>query len=291
MAHLKKASALSAPIDLWDYGSFDDELRQVLEPNGQLIQHYIETDHAIFLSHDIGRGPGRSPIRPENPHAGAYHSLLDEVNELMRVRTIRAYHYTRLTDQEVEDLHRSGIHLSTPETLQHRLDALVASGQLLAADAEVLFTKSPFHSEQRQGRTGKFWMTSHPVGVEDSGVVPLMERWGGEVASFWLRDPQLSSSLAEIGTARVIEIAAPLEKTSRSHSAATAAVATFGRTAGAIPEKSDFDLYVNAPLEPGSVLAVHTEGDATFAAIGKSYPPGYIDVDNGRWKELTGEDD
>lgn len=31
MAHLKKASAPSAPIDLWDYGSFDDELRQVLE--------------------------------------------------------------------------------------------------------------------------------------------------------------------------------------------------------------------------------------------------------------------
>lgn len=291
MAHLKKASAPSAPIDLWDYGSFDDELRQALEPNGQLIQDYFETDSAIFLSHDLGRGLGRSPIRPDNPHADAYYSLLDEVNELMLVRTIRAFHYTRLTDQEVEDLHRSGIHLSTPETLRNRLGTLVVSGQLLAADAQVLFTKSPFHSEQRQGRSGKFWMTSHPVSVEDGGVVPLMERWGGEVASFWLRDPKLSSSLAEIGTARVIEIAAPLEKTRHSHSAATAAVATFGRTAGAIPEKSDFDLYVNAPLEPGSVLAVHTEGDANFAAIGKSYPPGYVDVDTGRWKELTGEDD
>lgn len=291
MAHLKTARALSAIMDLWDYGSFDDELRQALEPNGELIQDYFEKDHAILLSHDLGRGPCRSPIRPDNPHASAYYDLLEEVNELMRKRTIRAYHYTRLTDQEVEDLHRSGIHLSTPETLQHRLDALVTSGQLLAADAEVLFTKSPFHTEQHQGRTGKFWMTSHPVSVEDNGVLPLMERWGGEVASFWLRDPQLSSTLAGIGTARVIEVAAPLEKTSRSHSAATAAVATFGRTAGAIPEKSDFDFYVNAPLEPGSVIRVHSEGDATFAAIGKSYPPGYVDVDVGRWKELTGEDD
>jgi hypothetical protein len=291
MVPLKKASAPSAPIDLWDYSSFDDELRQVLEPNRQLIQDYFETDHAIFLSHDLGRSPSRSSIRPDNPHASAYYDLLDEVNELMRVRTIRAYHYTRLTDQEVEDLHRSGIHLSTPETLQHRLNALVASGQLLAADAEVLFTKSPFHSEQRQGRIGKFWMTSHPVSVDDGGVVPLMERWGGEVASFWLHDPQLISTLKEIGKARVIEIAAPLSKTRHSHSAATAAVAAFGRTAGAIPEKSDFDLYTNAPLEPGSVLAVHTEGDVTFAAIGKSYPPAFIDVDIGRWKELTGEDD
>ncbi|WP_338610847.1 hypothetical protein V6617_18635 (plasmid) [Pelagibacterium nitratireducens] len=86
-------------------------------------------------------------------------------------------------------------------------------------------------------------------------------------------------------------MAVPLGKTRHSHSAATAAVATFGRTAGASPEKSDFDLYVNEPLEPGSVLAVHTEGDDAFAAIGTSYPPGYIDVDIGRWKELTGEDD
>lgn len=39
------------------------------------------------------------------------------------------------------------------------------------------------------------------------------------------------------------------------------------------------------------MLAVHTDGDAAFAAIGKSYPPGYIDVDIGRWKELTGEED
>ena len=82
MAHLKKASALSAPIDLWDYSSFDDELRQVLEPHRQLIQDYFETDHAIFLSYDLGRGPGRSPIRPENPHASAYYDLLEEVNEL-----------------------------------------------------------------------------------------------------------------------------------------------------------------------------------------------------------------
>lgn len=149
MAHSKKASAPSAPIGLWDYSSFDDELRQVLEPNRQLIQDYFETDRAIFLSHDLGRGPGRSPIRPDNPHAGVYYSLLDEVNELMSARTLRAYHYTRLTDQEVEDLHRSGIHLSTPETLQRRLDALVASGRLAPAAAEVLFTKSPFHSEQR----------------------------------------------------------------------------------------------------------------------------------------------
>ncbi len=291
MAHLRTASAPSVPIDLWNYGSFDDELCRFLEPNGQLIRDYFETDHAIFLSHDLCRGPARSPIRPDNPHAGAYYSLLDELDQLMLVRTIRAYHFTRLTDQEVDDLRLSGIHLSTPESLQHRLDALVASGHLLPADAEVLYTKSPFHSEQRQGRNGKFWMTSHPVSVDDSGVVPLLERWGGEVASFWLRDPQLSSSLAEIGTARVIEIAAPLAKTRHSHSAATAAVATFVRRIGAIPEKSDFDLYANAPLNPSTVLTVHTEGEAAFAEIGKSYPPGFINVDIGRWKELTGEDD
>ena len=219
MAHLRTVSAPSVPIDLWNYGSFDDELCRFLEPNGQLIRDYFETDHAIFLSHDLGRGPARSPIRPDNRHAGAYYNLLDELNQLMLVRTIRAYHYTRLTDQEVDDLRLSGIHLSTPESLQHRLDALVASGQLLPADAEVLYTKSPFHSEQRQGRAGKFWMTSHPVSPEDSSVEPLMKYWGGEVVSMWIQTPVFSERLMTLGEARIIEIAVPLQATRHIRSA------------------------------------------------------------------------
>ena len=70
-----------------------------------------------------------------------------------------------------------------------------------------------------------------------------------------------------------------------------AVVATFGRSLGCIPSKHDFDLYVSAPLASASVLAVHAEGDASFDAMGRGYPEGYVDVGPGHWKEVTGEDE
>lgn len=291
MARLPKDSVISVVIDVWDRGTFNADLLEVLEGHAELIRAYFDTEHSIFLSYDLGRDPDRPMLRPENPHAGAYYALLDAVGELLASCNIRAFHYTRLTDDEVADLRRSGIHLSTPETLRRRLDALVASGGLPVDIANRFYDASPFHSDQRDARSGKFWMVSHPITIDDGGVKPLMERWGGEVVAFWVSDAALSAPLTKLGKARIIEIAVPLDATRHALVASEAVVATFGRSLGAIPDKSAFDLYVQTPLPASAVLAVHTEDEATFAAMGRTYPAGFIDVDAGRWKELTGEDD
>jgi hypothetical protein len=118
-----------------------------------------------------------------------------------------------------------------------------------------------------------------------------MAYWGGEVASFWTKDPVLLSPLAATGQPRVIELTVSLALTRHSWLAGKTVVATFGRTLGCIPSKHFFDLCVATPLRPDSVLRVHSEGDSSFRAMGLSYPEGYVDVDIGYWKELTGEDD
>lgn len=291
MARLPKDSTLPTIIDVWDLGTFDEDLLKVLESNTDLIRAYFDTDKQIFLSYDLGRGADRPMLRPENPYAAEFYSLLEAMDRRMAARTIRAFHYTRLTDEEVTALRRSGVYLSTPETLRRRLDALVASGGLSADVADRLYAESPFHSDQFQARSGKFWMASHPLPADDSGVVPLMKHWGGEVASMWVRDVALSAPLATLGKARIIEIATPLVATRHSYAAGKAVVATFGRAQGAIPEKAAFDLYVKEPLPVAALLAVHTEGQPAFLSMGRTYPTGFIDVDVGRWKELTGEGD
>ncbi|KAB2684332.1 hypothetical protein [Brucella tritici] len=282
---------MPAVIDVWNTGTFDSDLKKLLEANGRLIRAYFDTDNAIFLSYDLGRGHPRPTIRPDNQHASGFYSLLEEAGQLMAQRTIRAFHYTRLTDDEVADLSISGVHLSTPETLERRFNALVASSILSDAIADSLYAQSPFHSDQHDARTGKFWMTSHPTNPEDSGVAPLMKHWGGEVAWMWVNDPELLTPLQQIGTPRIIEIAIPLAATLHSYSAAKAVVAAFGRSLGAIPDKGTFDLYANQALPPSAVLAIHADRDPAFAAMGRTYPSGFVDVDLGRWKELTGEED
>src|SRR2546429_453167 len=117
-------------IDVWDARTLDSGLLERLEPNADLIRAYFDTDHKTFLSHDRSRDPGRSIFRPENPHAAGYYEMLSWVTERMKERTIRAFHYTRLTQAETAKLMQHGIHLSTPETLRQRLDSVVASGDL-----------------------------------------------------------------------------------------------------------------------------------------------------------------
>ena len=279
------------PIDVWNCATFDPELADRLEPHADLVVDYYRRDHAIFLSHDLGRGPGRALIRPENSHAGAFQALREGLLPVLAGRTIRAWHYTRLTEAEVERLRREGPHPSTPHSLGERLAAVVADGHLTGAQAAAILAASPFQTEQLESRRDKFWMNSHPIPVDDSGVEPLMAHWGGEVASMFLRDQAVLDGLAAIGLPRIVELAAPLRHTLHAYSAAEAVVATFARSKGAIPAKQDFDLYIDTPLPGAAVLAVHSEGEAAFADVGRTHPAGYVDVGVGRWKELTGDDD
>lgn len=282
---------ISSLIDVWSLQTFDVDLRTVLTKHADLVRNHMRAEHEIFVTYDLGRAPNRSLVRPNNPYSGAFLALEEALGELMQSRTIRAWHYTRLTATEVDTLCRDGIHLSTPATLRNRLDAAVVAGTLDAHLANALYAASPFHSEQLGARLDKFWMASHPIAINNPGVQPLMAHWGGEVASMWTKDPVLLAPLAVTGKPRVIEVAAPLAVTHQSYTAAKSVVATFGRTLGCVPSKHDFDLYITSPLCADAVLRIHTEGDESFNAIGLTYPESYVDVDVGHWKELTSEDD
>ncbi len=54
----------------------------------------------------------------------------------------------------------------------------------------------------------------------------------------WLRDEALLAKLARIGRARVLELDVPMSATDRTYNAAQAVIATYGRSIGAMPEKS-----------------------------------------------------
>jgi hypothetical protein len=218
---------------------------------------------------------------PENPFAGEFMAVSDHIGRLMEERTIRAWHYTRLTDAEVETLRRDGIQLSTLDSFRARLAVQVAAGILDQDTADQLFTDSPFQGDQRRSRANKFWMVSHPHEIEDGGVELLLESWGGEVTYFWQRDPVLQALLRDIGRPRVLEIAVPMARAWGSSSAGTAVVAAYGRALGWRCDTKAFDLYVHQPLGPENVLMVHSEGEPSFCALARGYPAGYeSDLDN-----------
>lgn len=281
----------STIIDVWNVDTFDTALRAELDQNADLIRAYVKRDNEIFLEHDYSKAPRRSLIRPENAFAGARIALAEHLMAVMNERTIRAWHYCRMTDDDVARLRVGGIQPSTPEMLRERLDRLVAACLLTHEQANRLFDASPFNSDQGKLRAGKFYMVSHPQNLTCSGVRGLLGYWGGEVASFFVQDQEMATPLARIGASRVLEVATPLMATRHAFNAAEAVLAAYARMLGCVESAHGFDVYVTEPLPVEAILRVHTRGEPDFEAMIATYPPGYVDVEQTFWKDLTGEED
>lgn len=264
-------------MDVWDIKTFDSDLMARLDREAELVRSFFQAEREIVLSYDLA-DRAICALRPINSHAQDFLQLKEEIGREMESRTIRAWHYSRLTDAEVAEMQRAGIHLSTPQSLHTRLAALVSAGVLTAERAEALYTTSLFHGDRLDVRSNKFSMCAHPIAVGDSGVRELQAYWGGEVVSWQVSDPDALAQLRAIGKPRVVELAVPLALTRRSYVAGGAVLAAFGRSLGCLPGNRSFDLYVIAPLPADAVLAVHSEGEEGFNAMGKSYPDGFVDV-------------
>ena len=267
-------------IDVWSVEAFDDELRSDLDAHGNVINDYMLTSRRQWLEREAS---DRMMPHPENPYASEFTRVKEHIMRLMEERTIRAWHYTRMTDEETESLRQGGIYPSTLDNIRSRFAAQVAAGVFSQEIADRLFADSPYQSDQRDSRSNKFWMVSHPIKIEDGGVELLLESWGGEAAYFWQQDPNLQDLLKRIGRPRVLEVAVPLVHSRHSYSAAEAVLATFGRTLGCHPDKHAFDLYTYRSLGPAHILWVHSEGEPNFMAMARGYPVGFVDVNLGRW--------
>src|SRR5258708_5375972 len=260
-------------IDVWDTGTFDQELISKLRENTQLVRDYLTTDRRLFEEREAS--DHRMP-HATNPYGGDYQAFVEQIGrEIMQVRPIRAWHYKRLVDAEVSAIRRIGIYPSTLETLRRRLDAQVTAKAFSTADADALYAASPFH-EQEEIRSGRFWMTSDPIRLDNRGVELLLGNWGGEATYFWLENERLKKLVAGIGCPRILEIAVPVSKTREWLSAGRAVAAAFARTLGCRPDRGAFDLCSMTSLGPEAVIAIHSEGGAKFASMARGYPVGFV---------------
>jgi hypothetical protein len=132
---------MSTLIDVWDTGTFDEEPMAALTANKQLIHDYLTTDRRQFEEREAAN---RWMPHATNPYARDYMAFVEAVgHDIMQSRTIRAWHYTRLVDDEVRIIQENGIYPGTLETLKPRLDARARAGLITTADANALYAASP----------------------------------------------------------------------------------------------------------------------------------------------------
>jgi hypothetical protein len=262
------------PIDVWDFGTLGDALADELQSHRELVKAYFDKERAIYAE----KNEQPALINQANEFAELFQNWQEQFANNLGGRSIRAWHYTRMTNCELTGLRRDGALLSTPTSLIQRLDALVERGTISQQDAREIVRKSPFQTQLKE-RSNKFWLVSHPLAVDDRSVRRLLAYWGGEVASFHLDDNDaLLKQLYTIGIPRVVEMAVPLDATRHAYRAAKCLVEMFGRSIGCRPlDWGAVDICYEQPLSSDALLRIHSEGEPTFANMGRGYPSNYRD--------------
>jgi|SRR5665213_1034755 len=199
----------STPIDVWNAASFDEALFAKLHGNEALVRDYLTTRQRQFQEQEASGG---HILVQENEYGQDFQAFVEDIGRDMNSRIIRAWHYTRLGDDELRLMRSHGLHTSTLDGLRRRLDARVKAGAFSIEIADALYAASPIHHQPT--RAGKFYMASEPVPIDDRGVTRLLGNWGGEGTYFWLKDEALEKVVASVGRPRVLEIAVPVASTS-----------------------------------------------------------------------------
>lgn len=255
-------------IDPWDPKTFSAEIIYALNNYSELIIDYFKEDLRLMEEH-LNSSPYQSlkSNRFNLTYSEFRESILTPILEHSR---IRVWHYTRLTDGEV-DMMRKKLVPSSLDYLQLRLDSLVSNGQLSCEESELVFKQSPFH-KQGENRSGMLWSITTPSPSSDTGVTPLLESWGGESAYFWLSDEMVKTKLKKIGLPRIIEIETGLSDNFNAFSVSETILQTWAKKLGVSVAPSGSDLAIKNSIEKAKVVKVHTEGLSSFNALAKTYP-------------------
>jgi hypothetical protein len=184
----------------------------------------------------------------------------DELRALLGDQLL-AFHCTRLLDHELDAVRRQGLRPLTLELVVERIDAAHAHGHLSDRDRERLRQRNLFALNDARYREQQVCLVLGRSGLDDSGVVPLMSRWGGEAIS--MADPDSTEPAAFIGRPAVVVTAIDL---SVSHTVSPtfpslgklfvgAGLGTNGRYA---------DVLLRAPVPAGDIVSIWQPGDAHY---------------------------
>lgn len=268
-------------IDIWDAKTFTEDIHAFLNEHSETIIRYHRIEQQTDA--EVKRLREWSPRRP-NPFADAFNRATERLADLIASKTIRVFHYTRMVDFEVVDVLANGFYAPTTENsfllLSERVGRLVKEGLLTIQEGNRIYASSPLNDPGQLKATQGFWMTSRAFRPDDHSVDLLLNHWGGEVGYFWIdesQDHDLLNRVQSIGRGRIFEIGVPLIKKDGQpifgcYSAAKDIINGFAQSHGFQTDRLGFDLSVKSPLPASAILAVHTEGEESYATFGVNDP-------------------
>ncbi len=261
-------------IDLWDLKTLSAATLVIINHNAELIRDYFAREASII---DFRRTSTLRDVIPTNEFRDRVMELEAEVETSIMGDTIRSFHYTRMTDDEVRAIQSHGILMTSLPMFRAKLDAIVAAGRMTQTVSEHVYNNSALVTGDYGERVGTFWATAHPCAINDSGITPFLESWGGEISRWAVEDEAVLENLRVLGKPRVIELAIPIALTGWVVARLAQQIIAVKGHEPRLPGGFGADICIRQPLPPANILRVLTEGDPHFASLGRRYPLTYAE--------------
>lgn len=295
-------------IDIWDINTYTDDIRSYLNENADIVRRYWEDEIRIA---NIVR-PEEDTIEelvfhlPPNEFQAPYHNVVDGLDRILREKTFRTFHYTRLTEAEVQIIGEHGVKPNNQEFLEHRLVGLVDDSLLSEELATNVLGSSEFKLATMPVLLGGFSVTSMPMPINHDHVSSHLRFWGGHTCYYYWKwaetelakgkrnkvHPEMVDVVREIipilesiGRGRIFEISASYHwSSSTGFGGITSRIfEAFATTLGydCSPRVLDLEIEKPSPIfqEKGpvaKVIRIHTEGEKDYGRMGAGYPSSFV---------------
>lgn len=199
--------------------------------------------------------------------AGAFDFAMAALGSALLPYSIRGWHCTRLTDDEVEEVEAGGLEPLSAELIERRILVQVRRGTVPAIVGERL---SAGHQGSKPNRAGMIWFCFFPPYEEgEGGIHRLLRHWGGE-AVYWAHesDVDIAPALRQLGSPCIVEADVPVawlsDTISVAMSVARRDLIHHGET---ITEPVRFEDYSVRAISGECIRVVHRFPDASFVIL------------------------
>jgi hypothetical protein len=197
----------------------------------------------------------------------AYDTAIQALVDALRLYAIVGWHCTRLTEAEINCILSEGMRLPDPTTLEERIEALVADGEIPSEIALRLKTKNQSGDWNRAGR---LWFCFFPPRLAgESGIGRFFRHWGGEALyNLHEDDPEISPVIGAVGTPCVVEAEVPIVALGWDFGLAVNVVRRYLLSRGLRPsEPLEHEGRMTRPLSSQAVRYVHRFPGPEFEAL------------------------
>lgn len=236
---------------------------EILDPNSSLawpapLLECLSTHYEVLLGWECGTG---------SISARLYDSAISEVDTAIRPYALIGWHCTRLTEAEIEEILRAGMHLPNEASLRTRIEARLRAGDLTQEIADILKRR---HQAADAGRRGMVWFCFYPPrSAGEAGIGRFFRHWGGEALyNSHEDDPVTSPALNRVGVPCIIEAKVPIALLSRYGGLSTKIVRRFLIDRGLVTvEPVDHEDRIEAPLPAQQIKQIIRHPSPKFAEL------------------------